>query len=92
MSDTKTVQYTCGNCFHWNKVQPPIGTIPEIGRQRGICYGAPPTIEFMRNGSGQRNARPHTLETERACGMFVPAEAVETSPAEAANGPALKPS
>ena len=71
--------YICGNCFHWVESDAVVGQI--IGAtHRGTCYGAPPGVAVRFHGNqvaGQANVRPATLATERACGAFVPRDALQ---------------
>lgn len=87
----------CGTCFHWAKVTPGRDGAPvTIGEPvRGVCWGAPPTASFVIDGRtgetlGQRNCRPFTRQTDRACGLWTPQDAVAAF--EAANEAEGKPS
>ena len=71
---SESIQFVCGACFHWAKV--------EVKRQiigapnQGVCFGAPPSVRPVLDKAGnliaQGNQRPITPQSERACGAFVP--------------------
>lgn len=80
MSDPK-IAFQCGNCFHWVEVEV-VGPVTIGSAPRGNCYGAPPAVAVKWDKhtglpAGQMNMRPATLETERACGAFVPRDALQ---------------
>jgi hypothetical protein len=82
MTESKPVPYICASCFHWQENKDLSGPI-EIGRdnRRGACFGGPPTPrpivdKHTQIQTGQANMRALTLWSERACGMFVPADAL----------------
>jgi len=82
VSDTK-IAFQCGNCFHWVPADA-VGPVTIGASARGTCYGAPPgvAVKFDKHTggiAGQANVRPATLESERACGAFVPRDALAGS-------------
>lgn len=85
MSEHKAVKYICESCFHWAEAKDLAGPIT-IGQdmRRGVCFGSPPVPRPIVDRhtqmlTGQANMRPLTLATERACGLFVPANGVPSA-------------
>jgi len=85
MADLTRIAFpVCGRCFHWQAVEMK-GPLMIGDQTRGVCYGAAPTplpvYDAQGNLSGQRNLRPMTPESERACALYMPLEL----PGKAAN-------
>lgn len=81
MKNEPSVEAVCGFCAHWAKMEPGANGAPvTIGdRPRGMCLGCPPTpfpvMDQRGQIVGQRNLRPITVDGERACALYVPADA-----------------
>ena len=74
--DRKPPEYNCGGCFFWVKGEKAAGPKLLGEPPRGVCFGTPPSAAHVLNARGepvgQRNARPLTLASERACGTWMP--------------------
>lgn len=74
--------FVCANCIHWAaaaKDHPQLGPVTIGEKQRGVCWGVPPTpvavVDHKGNVTGQRHLRPMPMADERACALFGVAEA-----------------
>jgi hypothetical protein len=68
------VSALCGNCLHWQHVEPQ-GIVAIGAPERGQCFGLPPTPQsVIENGRPVRtfNMRAQVAENERGCALFMP--------------------